>query len=143
MTNIIDSTDTETKIDYITVYSNDPPAPPTDVEVEIIYPDAIISWSAVDTTIIGDPCITDGYIVLYNETAYEDEQYYYFLDYTTELNYTHTFVAQHREQMFYKVATFVDLSREEIKYLLSLNNSHTKIKWEDVKQNLKRRSSLK
>ena len=143
VTDVNDSTDTETKTDYITVYSSDPPAPPTNVQVNIVYPDAVISWTAVDTTLSGDPCITEGYIVLYNETAYEDEQYYYFLDYTTELNYTHTFVAQHREQMFYKVVSYIDLSREQMKFLLNLNKSNNKMKWNDVKQNLKIRNSLK
>jgi len=142
---VVDSnsfSDSETKVSYITVYSSDPPASPPDVQVNIIHPDAVISWVAVDTTLSGDPCITDGYIVLYNETAYEDEQYYYFLDYTTELNYTHTYVAQHREQMFYKVVSFVDLGSEEIQYLNRLNGN-SKLRWLDVKERLESINSTK
>ncbi len=143
VTNINDSTDTETKTDYITVYSSDPPAPPTDVEVDIIYPDAIISWSAVDTTIIGDPALIDGYVVRYNETGYSGDEYFYFLAFTIETIYIHEFVAQYSTQMFYHVIAIAALSREETKYLLSLNNSHTKMKWEDVKEKLKIRNFSK
>ena len=121
--------------DLITV-SYIPPAEPQNVQVNIIYPDAIISWSAVDTTIFGDPITPDGYIVLYNETAYEDEQFYYFLDFTTDLTYTHTYVAQHRNQMFYKVVAFIDYSRQQIEYLSGLSNLQEKVRWMYVKRNL-------
>ncbi len=121
---------------YITV-EYVPPAAPTNVQVNIIYPDAIITWTAVDTTIFGDPITPDGYIILYNETPYEEEQFYYFLDYTFDLTYTHTFVAQHREQMFYKVVAYVDFGSEQIEYLLYLKNSQERVKWSNVKWNLK------
>ena len=134
---VSDGSDVDSLImhEYITV-ENFPPAPPDSINVNLIYPDAIISWSAVDTTIFGTPITPNGYIVLYNETAYEDEQFYYFLDFTTATTYTHTYVAQYREQMFYNVVAIVNYTREEIDYLESLNNSLEKIKWSDIKQNL-------
>ena len=135
----IDSTNTETKIDYITVFGSDPPAPPTNVLVDIVYPDAVISWTAVDTTMNGDPCAPDGYVVLYSE----NEEDYFYLWFTTEVSFIHEFVAQHSTQMFYQVVTFIDLSRENIQYLNGLNNSHHKIKWLDVKRNLKRGNSVR
>ena len=113
-----------------------PPAEPQNVQVDIVYPDAIISWTAVDTTIFGDPITPDGYIILYNETAYEDEQFYYYLDYITDLTYTHTFVAQHREQMFYEVVAYLEYSREQVGYLSTLRNLQEKVLWKDVKRNL-------
>ena len=77
VTDVNDSIDTETKVDYITVYGNDPPAPPANVQINISGDDAIITWSAVDTTIYGDPCVPDGYVVYYNEMP--DEEHFWFL----------------------------------------------------------------
>ncbi len=133
VTDEYDSTDTETKIDFITVCGSDPPASPTNVQVDIVYPDAVISWTAVDTTIYGDPIVPDGYVVSYSE----NENEYFYLWFTTYTEFTHEFVAQYSTQMFYQVATVVNLSREEMQYLLSLNNSRNKVKWSDVKWNLK------
>ena len=41
--------------------------------------DAVIGWQPVTQTIYGGPIVPDGYIVLYNETPYEDDDnlYYY------------------------------------------------------------------
>ena len=113
-----------------------PPAPPDSVQVNIIYPDAIISWSAVDTTECGSPIIPDGYIIRYNETASELDEDYYFLNFTTQLTYTHTFVAQYSPQMFYRVIAIKNYTREQIEYLERLNNSREKVKWSEVKRNL-------
>jgi predicted outer membrane repeat protein len=136
-----DSTDTKTKIDYITVFGNDPPSPPTNVQVNVVYPDAIITWTAVDTTIYGDPCSPDGYVVSYSEIP--DDGYFWFLAFTANTNYTHEFVAQYSSLMFYNVIAVVNLSREDIQYLERLSNSHYKIRWTDVKENLKKGKSLK
>ena len=84
-----------------------------------------------------DPIIPDGYIIRYNETASELDEDYYFLNFTTQLTYTHTFVAQYSPQMFYRVIAVKDYSREQIEYLEGLNNSREKIKWSIVQQNLK------
>jgi len=133
-----DSTDTKMKVDYITVYSTDPPAPPLDVLVEVVHPDAIITWTAVDTTLSGDPCDTAGYVIRYNETGFTGEEYYYFLAFTSETSYTHEFVSQYSTQMFYQVIAVVNLSREEIQYLKGLNGSHHNIRWIDVKKRLRK-----
>ena len=114
-----------------------PPASPDSVQVNIVYPDAIISWLVVNTTECGSPIIPDGYIIRYNETASELDEDYYFLNFTTQLTYTHTFVAQYSPQMFYRVIAVKDYSREQIEYLEGLNNSREKIKWSIVQQNLK------
>jgi PKD repeat protein len=119
------------KYGYITV-EYVPPAPPTNVQVNIVHPDAIITWTAVDTTIFGTMITPDGYIVLNNDDPYTD---FIFLSFTPDTTYTHAYVGQYMDQMFYRVVAVINLSREEIRYLLSLNNSRDKVKWPDVKRN--------
>jgi PKD repeat protein len=113
-----------------------PPASPQNVNVEIIQPDAMISWAEVDTTDCGSTIIPDGYIIRYNETATEFDEDFYFLNFTTQTNYVHTFVAQYSPQMFYRVVAIKNYSREQIEYLENFNNSHYKLKWSEVKRNL-------
>ena len=119
------------KQDYITV-TYCPPVPPDNVEVNVVYPDVNISWATVDTTECGSVITPDGYVVLYSE----DEVDYLFLNYTSELSYVHTFVAQFRPQMFYQIIAYKDFSRAQIDYLDNLHNSREKVKWFDVKQAL-------
>ena len=45
----------------------------------------------------------------------------------------------YKEKLFYQVVAFKNYSREQIEYLEGLNNSREKIKWADVKRNLKAR----
>jgi PKD repeat protein len=136
VTDVNDSTDTETKIDYITVYSTDPPAPPTDVQVNISGEDAIIIWTAVDTTIYGDPTIIDGYVVYFNEMP--DDEHFWFLAFTANTVHTHEFVAQFSEQMFYNVVAYVDLGEDELNYLKEMNNSTRKVSKLEVRKELSR-----
>jgi len=124
------------KEDVITV-EYVPPAAPQNVQVNIVHPDAVISWSAVDTTIFGDPITPDGYIVLYSE----NEEDYFFLELVADTTHTHHNVAEFRDQMFYQVVSYINYSREQIEYLEWLNNSQKKIKWIDVKRELERLKS--
>ncbi len=110
---------------------------PATVLLCLNYPDATISWTEVDTTDCGSVITPDGYVILYDETAYEDEQFYYFLDFTTELSYIHTFVAEYRDQMFYRVVAIKNYNREQIDYLEALNNSQGKVRWSELKKRLK------
>ena len=116
-----------------------PPASPQNVNVEIIQANAIISWTEVDTTDCGSAITPDGYIVKYNETVSEEDEDFYFLNYTTELSLVHTYVAQFSPQIFYRVIAFKDYSREQIEYLEELNHSQKRIKWSEVEQNLEAR----
>ncbi|MCK4312151.1 MAG: PKD domain-containing protein [Candidatus Cloacimonetes bacterium] len=93
------------KYNYITV-EYVPPAPPTNVQINISGDDAIISWAEVDTTIFGDPINVDYYIVLFSEDVIEDSLFYY-LGFTPDTLYTHYGVAFFRDQMFYRVESFV------------------------------------
>jgi len=86
-----------------------PPLPPSGVSVNTANGvDAVINWEAVTQTIppYNSPITPDGYIVLYNETPYEDDQFYYFLGRSYTTTYTHHDVAEFRDQMFYKVLAY-------------------------------------
>jgi len=110
-----------------------PPKPPENVVVVINGDDAVITWNAVTETIFDTPIVPDGYIILYNETAYEDEQFYYYLDYTTTaLTYAHNGVTLFRNQMFYKVIAFKDYDRALLSRLDELNRTGQKIRYKDL-----------
>jgi hypothetical protein len=127
-----------------------PPAPPENVTIDLSNEiDAVISWTEVDTTIFGTPIEVDGYIVLYNETAYEDSmQCYYFLGATNSsiTTYTHYRVAEFRNQMFYKVIAYKDY-RGNISNILAeistqnnpMNIAFTKdrLKWNELQRRFK------
>jgi hypothetical protein len=68
--------------------------------------DAVITWQPVTQNIYNSPLTPDGYIVLYNESPYEDDQFYYFLGRSYTTTYTHHDVAEFRNQMFYKVLAY-------------------------------------
>lgn len=88
-----------------------PPAAPGNVSVDISNNvDAVITWDPVTQTIYGTPILPDGYIVLYNESPYEENEhfYYYLWDVTTGTIFTHVGVAQHRDQMYYRVVAYKD-----------------------------------
>jgi hypothetical protein len=90
-----------------------PPDIPEGVTVDISNNvDAIISWQPVTQTIYGSPIVPDGYIVLYNETPYEDNDnlYYYLWDVTTGTSFTHGGVARRRDQMYYRVVAYKDIA---------------------------------
>ena len=125
-----------------------PPAPPENVTVDLSNNiDAVISWSEVDTTIFGNPIAVDGYIVLYNETAYEDSmQCYYFLGATdsSTTTYTHYRVAEFRDQMFYKVVAYKDYRGNITEILSSLpkrynlmNTTDKKLPWAELQRRFK------
>lgn len=103
------------KHNYITV-EYVPPASPTDVQVNISGDDAVITWTEVDTTIFGDLIDIDYYIVLFSEDTLEDSLFYYH-GFTADTTYTHYGVALHRDQMFYRVESFVGTRFELDNYI--------------------------
>lgn len=113
-----------------------PPAAVEGLEVSVIGDDAHLSWLPVTTTIYDTPIDPDGYIVLYNETPYEDEHFYYFLTFVTGTNFVHTFVAQYRQQMFYRIVAVKNYREAEIAYLMSLNESRDRLTWGAVMDKL-------
>ncbi len=119
-----------------------PPAAPTFVNVDLSDEiNAVITWANVDTTIFGTPITVDGYIVLYNETPYENEmQYYYFLGATNSgvTTYTHQRVAEFREQMYYKIVAYKDYRGNMKNMLAELTAQADKnaLTWKEVKGRL-------
>lgn len=108
-----DSTDTETKIDYITIFVV-PPAPPTDVQIEIYGNDVILNWSVVDTTIFGTPIDVDYYIIYQSDESNGNWQ---FSGATSDTTYTHNYVAGFIDKMFYRVEAFVGTRQELEEYV--------------------------
>jgi hypothetical protein len=106
-----------------------PPAVPEGVNVDISSGiDAVISWQPVTHTILpyNTPIVPDGYIVLYNETPYEGDQYYYYLwDVTTGTSFTHGRVALRRQQMYYRVVAYKDYQSRMANLLGSLRQDKT------------------
>jgi len=121
------------KEDLVTVESI-PPMSPHNVQVQIDYPDVVISWSAVETNILGEPINPDGYFVLYSD----NEEDYFNLRFSRETILHHNDIAANRDQMFYQVVTFISSTGEQIEYLKELNSSPENIKWIEVKKNLKK-----
>lgn len=113
-----------------------PPAAVGAPAVQILGNDAIITWEAVTETIYGSPITPDGYIVLYNETPYEDENYYYFLNFVPETSYTHTFVALFRPSMFYRVVAVKFYRESEREAVAGLRNGEDRITWKELKERM-------
>ncbi|MCB5253413.1 MAG: SBBP repeat-containing protein [Candidatus Cloacimonadaceae bacterium] len=113
-----------------------PPAAVTPPTVQILGNDAIITWEAVTETIYGSPIAPDGYIVLYNETPYEDANYYYFLNFVPETSYTHTFVALFRPSMFYRIVAVKFYRESEREAVAGLRSGEDRITWKVLKERM-------
>ncbi|MDD2324073.1 MAG: hypothetical protein PHT77_12640 [Bacteroidales bacterium] len=115
-----------------------PPAPPQGVTVDISSAvDAIITWQPVTQTIYGSPIVPDGYIVLYNETPYEDSDnlYYYLWDVTNGTTFTHGGVARRRAQMYYRVVAYKDIDGRMAELLISAKAyPDQKLSFAEIKQ---------
>jgi len=112
-----------------------PPKPPQEVTVDTSNnQDAVITWQPVTHNIYDTPLTPDGYIVLYNETPYEDDRFYYFLGHSDTTTFTHQHVAQFRDQMFYKVVAYKNY-RGDVDHVLAslLANPDTKISLAELK----------
>jgi len=118
-----------------------PPQAPTGMTIDTSNNvDAVLSWNAVTQTIYNTPISPDGYIVLYNETPYEDDQYYYFLTETSQLTHTHTRVARFRDQMFYKVVAYKDYDGRLAAVLAEAKSRpDTKMSFAEIKAGMRNR----
>lgn len=115
-----------------------PPQTPTGLTVNTSNNvDAVLSWNAVSETIYNTPITPDGYIVLYNETPYEADQFYYFLTETSLLSYTHLRVARFRSQMFYRIVAYKDYDGRIAGILANAKaNPETPLSFKEIKQAL-------
>lgn len=117
-----------------------PPAYPEGVTLAINSSgDIEINWQPVTETIHGTPIIPDGYLVLYNETAYENvnNYYYYLWDVTEGYTFTHHHVALHRDQMYYRVVAYKDYDGRLADILSELkSNPELKLSFAEIKTRL-------
>ncbi len=74
------------------------------MQVNVSGNDAVITWAKIDTTIYGDPVKVDAYFVYYCGSV---DSVYYFHGYTADTTYTHQYVAQVSDKMFYQVTSYV------------------------------------
>jgi len=112
-----------------------PPMPPTGVMVSIVNEeDAIITWQSVTQDIHNIPMNPDGYIVLYNETPYDDDQYFNLLGVTQDLYITHHLVTGFGDRMFYKVISFKDYRNSLANIIrLAIENPELKLSLAEIK----------
>jgi len=115
------------------VYS--PPHTPENVQVNIVYPNAEISWNTVNTNLIGNEIDVDGYIIRFNEI--NDSEHFWFLGFTSQTSFIHHYVAQYSDQMFYQVIAVQDLSEAQRNSLISKNTTREKVSWKEIEQILK------
>lgn len=102
--------------------------------------DAIITWDPVTETIYGTPITPDGYLVLYNESAYEnDDKFYYFLwDVRDGTSFTHPRVVLHRNQMFYRVVAYKDYDGSLSGFLSELKaNPGVQVSFRELKEKVR------
>jgi PKD repeat protein len=114
-----------------------PPETVDAVSVTISGYDAHISWEEVTQTIYGSPITPDCYIVLYNETPYEDEQFYYYLTFTDALSAVHSGVARFRGEMFYRIVAVKFERGMEEHVLSSLGRREQALRWGELREMLK------
>jgi len=109
------------------------PAAVEGVNVEISGYNANLSWLPVTQTIHVTPITPDLYVVLYNETPYEDDLHYYYLTNTPGLEATHYGVARFRDQMFYKVVAVKFYRDQEPNVFDILRNTSKCRSWSEIK----------
>ena len=123
-----DSTNTETRVDFITVFPDEPPAAPGNLSIEIVGNSAVLTWDVVDTTIYGNPITVNAYIIYYSELAYPPDSLCYYLSTTTDTSFVHEGIVLSADNLFYMVDAYVG----EIDILSGLTSSGELIRREDV-----------
>ncbi|MBL7190846.1 hypothetical protein ISS30_04045 [bacterium] len=92
------------------------------------YPNVVLNWAPVDTSIYGNPIEVDFYLIFYSELPYNPDSLYFFHGYTADTTYTHFGVAQFSEHMFYNVIAYIG----EIGILDALLSQSEPLRWEEV-----------
>ena len=72
--------------------------------VSMSYPDIILTWSQVNTSIVGTPLNVDYYLIFFEENLGET---FNFLSYTSDTTYQHQGVLQFSLSMFYYVEAYI------------------------------------
>ena len=117
-----------------------PPKAPTGVNVESSSGyDAVITWLPVTQTILNTPITPDGYLVLCNESAYEnDDNFYIYLeDVSSGTSFTHVGVLSESGKMFYRVVAYKDYDSKLAGILADAkNHPESKLSLAEIKQAL-------
>lgn len=106
-----------------------PPAEVQHLEVEMVGWDALLSWSAVTTNILGDPLIPDRYVVLFNEDT--DDEHFWYLASTVEPDYIHYEVARFAPSMFYRIIAVKFYREEQRRRFNTLLEKGEKVRWQE------------
>lgn len=98
---------------------------------EIIDTDAVISWSEVNTNILGDPLIPDRYVVLFSED--NNPEHFWYLTSTVDPEYTHYEVVLFSTAMFYKVKAVKFYREEQLRRFESMLQNGERLNWNTLK----------
>lgn len=111
-----------------------PPVKPTHITIDLTGNNTVLNWLPVTEAIGGTPITPDGYIILYNDTIYDDDMSYYFLARVNGTTYTHLDAVEIWDLLFYRIIAYKNYSRENLDYLKSLSpgTGKKRIPWVDV-----------
>lgn len=116
----------------VALLGNDVPASVQDLLVTIVDGSAILTWSPVSLSVLGNPVSPDIYILEYNEVAEDFTQAYYYLSATTDTTFTHYLVARYEDTMFYRILAVKDASPDLRQFLLANAERGEKITWKEL-----------
>ncbi|MBI9030463.1 hypothetical protein JEZ13_00465 [bacterium] len=96
-----------------------PPEDPENVNIQVVNGTAYISWDAVTSDQLGNGINPDTYIVYYSEIPDASDDYYFYLNNTTELSLIHNQVGLFSNDMYYRVVAYIDTNNILDRTLLS------------------------
>ncbi|MBL7191132.1 hypothetical protein ISS30_05510 [bacterium] len=92
------------------------------VRIEL-YPDVVLTWPPVTTSIYGSPLTVDYYLIFFKQIL---DETFNFLAYTADTTYTHYGVVQFSPSMFYEVEAFIGEIGELEAFITANNGEFTK-----------------
>jgi len=110
---------------------------PSNLQLQIVGDDVHLAWDPVESDPSGNPFTPAGYIVLYSENANEVIDNYFFLNFTADAHYTHTWVARYRGKMFYRVIAVDGHTRAQIEALLAGTSRSEALRWQEIRRRLR------
>ncbi|MBI9031932.1 choice-of-anchor D domain-containing protein, partial [bacterium] len=119
-----------------------PPANPGEVQVNMINNTSQISWDPVTEDIYENPVTPDLYVVYYNGQNTSADNDYYFLAYTSELNYNHVGVGIFSGFMFYRVKAYVDVDNTVLSQINDLVSRKEQVTMKEVEKLLRKKKSF-